>query len=69
MSKAFVILGAGIDAVEIIKRATRDYPVIAIDENPSAPGFAFAAKPVVFSCYERGAKLALLDLAPLAGVL
>ena len=68
-NKPFVILGAGVDSVEIIKRVAQDYPVIAIDENPSAPGFAFATKPVVFSCYERGANLALLDLAPLAGVL
>lgn len=67
--KPFVILGAGRDAVEIVRRVQQDYPVITVDHDRDAPGHALTGYCCYASCYDADEVLASLSGEPISGVL
>ena len=62
MTRYLISIGAGNSQVPLLRRAGRlGYQVVAVDRNPSAPGFADADVTVVCSTYEPPTCVAALN--------
>ena len=57
----FVVLGAGVDAVDIIRIVQgKGFPVVAVDADPHAPGFDGSVRRIIASCYDADETLLAL---------
>lgn len=59
----FVILCAGVDAVDIIRIVQgKGFPVVSVDADPHAPGFDGSVKRIIASCYDADETLLALGV-------
>jgi len=52
MKKRLIVIGAGLESIPVLKKAAEmGLHVVAVDANPHAPGFAYAAESVIGCVY------------------